>query len=102
MTGRQLAVDCLLALSLLVVALAACGALILPAPLAKVHYLTAVTSVATPLFAAALVVQLGWGLSAGVVVVTAGLLMLSGAVLTAATGRLIGQREQLVHQESPQ
>lgn len=101
MSGRQLAVDICLALSLLVVAGSTLGAVVLPSVLGKLHYLTTLTSVAGPLLGLALVLDLGWGISAGLVILTVALLAVSGAILTAATGRLTAQRDELIGKASP-
>lgn len=102
MTARHLAVDVLLGFSLAVVLLSVFGALVLRSTLAKVHYVTPITSVAVPLFVAALVVDTGWGITAGLDILIGALLATAGPVLGAAIGRVEAQQQGLVPNEGPQ
>ncbi|MGH3745132.1 MAG: monovalent cation/H(+) antiporter subunit G [Mycobacteriales bacterium] len=102
MTVRGVVVDVLLASSLLVVVLSVFGALVLRTTLAKVHYVTPVTSVAGPLFAAALVVDTGWGITAGLDILIAALMAVSGPLLGMAIGRVEAQQQGLIPTEGPQ
>lgn len=102
MTARTIAVDVLLAGSLVVVVLSVLGAVVLRTTLAKVHYVTPLTSVAVPLFVAALVVDTGWGITAGLDLLIGALVALSGPVLGMAIGRVEAQQQGRVPNEAPQ
>lgn len=102
MTARSIAVDVLLAGSLVVVVLSVLGAVVLRTTLAKVHYVTPLTSVAVPLFVAALVVDTGWGITAGLDLLIGALVALSGPVLGMAIGRVEAQQQGRVPNEAPQ
>lgn len=102
MTARQVVVDVLLATGLLVVVLSVFGAVVMRTTFAKLHYLTAVTSVAGPLLGAALVVDTGWGITAGLDILIVGLLMVSGPVLEVSIGRVAAQQDGALVGEGPQ
>lgn len=87
---------------LAVVVLAALGALVLRRVYPRLHFLTPMTSVGTPLIAIALGIQNGWGLTTGEILLIAGLLALTGPVLADATGRLAAQQDGLIQQDSPE
>lgn len=86
------------------VTVAAClGALLRRSdPYDRVHFVTPITSVGCPLVAIGLSVEQGWGLTTGSLLLIAGLLFLSGPVLGAATGRLIGQIDGRVPPSQPE
>lgn len=102
MSAQDTAAAVLLALSLLVVALATAGAVIMRSTFDKLHFVTPVTSVAAPLFCAALVVDSTWGIATGLEILTTGLVTVSGPLLGAAIGRAAAQRRQVIEPESPQ
>jgi multisubunit Na+/H+ antiporter MnhG subunit len=92
----------LMAAGLLAVVAACIGAVLAPGVLARLHFLSPVTSLAGPLIGAALVLSNGWGLTAGADLLSVGLLALTGPSLAAATGRLAAQQQGLVGKESPE
>ncbi|WP_241741075.1 monovalent cation/H(+) antiporter subunit G [Streptomyces sp. L2] len=67
----------------------------------RLHFLTPATSLGAPLIAVALVLENGWGLTAGLDILIVALLALSAPVLEAATARVVAQRTGLVDEESP-
>jgi len=92
----------LMAASLLVIALSVFGALMLSWIYAKLHYLTPVSSLAVPMFVAGLVIQTGWGITAGLEIMTGLLLVLSGPVLQIAIGRVQAEHDHVLQPQSPQ
>ena len=101
MSGRTLASDVLLATSLLVVVLSVFGAVVFRTTFGKLHYVTPVTSVAVPLFGAALVVDSTWGITTGLEILIVVLTAVPGAVLESAIARTGAQRQQLLDPEGP-
>lgn len=93
--------DALLAASLLVTVLSAIGALAMRTTYGRLHYLTPVTTVAGPLFAAAIVVHTGWGITAGLQILIVAILAISGPILEMATGRVEAQQRGLLSSEGP-
>jgi multisubunit Na+/H+ antiporter MnhG subunit len=75
------------ALAVLIVAYAAGGAFLARSPLARLHFLAPVTTLAVPLLAVASVLSLGVSLGSASIIVTAAALAVSGPALTAAVGR---------------
>lgn len=92
----------LMAAGLLVVVASCVGAVLARGVLARLHFLSPVTSLAGPLIGAALVLSNGWGLTAGADLLSVGLLTLTGPALATATGRLAAQQQGLVRKESPE
>ena len=88
--SKQVVIDVLASLATLIIVLSAAGALVVRVPLARLHFLSPVTSLAGPLLGVALVLQQGWGIASGLVLLTVGLLAASSPVLESATARLIG------------
>jgi multicomponent Na+:H+ antiporter subunit G len=87
----------------LFVVVASCGGvLMMTGVLARLHFISPVTSVAGPLIGVALVLRNGWGLTAGADLLSVGLLALTGPALAAATGRLAAQQQGLTRNESPE
>ena len=68
----------------------------------RMHFLTPITSLGSPLVAIGLCVETGWGLTAASYLLVAGLLFLTGPFLEAAIGRLLGQVEGRVPESSPE
>lgn len=102
MSAREVAVAALLALAGLVVALSAIGLVAAPSALARLHFVTPVTSVAAPLVGIACAVDQGLGLTAGLVLLTVGLLAVTGPVLGAAVGRLAAAESLVLPAEAPE
>ena len=102
MSAHHVVADVLLAAALLITVASVFGALVLRTANAKLHYLTPITSVAAPLFGAALVVENGWGLTAGLDLLIVGLLAVSGPALEISIGRVIAQRDGVIIGEGPQ
>ena len=71
-----------------VVPLAAYGALRARGPLARLHFLSPVTTIAGPLIGLGLIVEVGWNLASAQIAVTVALLAVTGPVLQTATARL--------------
>jgi multisubunit Na+/H+ antiporter MnhG subunit len=92
----------LLAVAALVVVLSAVGLVAAPSTLARLHFVTPVTSLAAPLVGLAYLVDQGIGLAAGLVLLVVGLLALTGPPLGAAIGRLAAAELDLLPAESPQ
>jgi multicomponent Na+:H+ antiporter subunit G len=65
----------------------------------RLHFLTPVTTIAGPLVGLALAVANGWSLTTAIILLTVALLLVSGAVLTSATGRVAAQRDGIVDDE---
>jgi multicomponent Na+:H+ antiporter subunit G len=101
-SARAVVVDVLLASSLLVVALSVFGVIVMRRTLAKVHYVTPITSVAGPLFGAALVVDTGWSITAGLDILIVGLVAASGPVLGMTIARVEAQQQEIIATEGPQ
>jgi multicomponent Na+:H+ antiporter subunit G len=93
--------DALLASSLLVTALSTVGALAMRTTLGRLHYLTPVTTVAGPLFGAALVIHTGWGITAGLQILIVAIMAVTGPILEMATGRVEAQRQGVLTPEGP-
>ena len=68
----------------------------------RLHFLTPTTTIGAPLVGLALGLENGWTLATGEILFTCFLLLVTGAVLAAATGRVAAQREGLVRRESPE
>jgi multicomponent Na+:H+ antiporter subunit G len=94
--SKQVLIDVLASLATLIILLSAAGALVVRSPLARLHFLSPVTSLAAPVLGVALVLQLGWGIASGLVVFTIGLLAASSPVLESAIARLIGLTEGIL------
>jgi multicomponent Na+:H+ antiporter subunit G len=99
---RLVIADALLAAALVVTVLSALGALMLRTTFGRLHFLTPVTTVAGPLFGAALVVHTGWGITAGLQILIVGLLAVSGPILEMTIGRVEAQQRGVLTPESPQ
>lgn len=93
---KQIVIDVLASLATLVIVLSGVGALIVRGPMAKLHFLSPMTSLASPLLGIALVLQQGWGIASGLVLLTIGLLAGSSPVLESATARLIGLEQGIL------
>jgi multicomponent Na+:H+ antiporter subunit G len=76
-----------------VVVTSALGMMLARTTLSRLHFLTPVTSLASPLIGAGLVAANGWNLSSATVTVIVVLLAVTGPVVQAATGRWYGDRE---------
>lgn len=100
MSSRDVAAGVLLGLAALVVVLSGLGLLAAPRGLARVHYLTPVTSIAGPLTGAAYVTDQGWGISPALVLLIVGILALTGPPLGAAIGRATAVEHDLLPEES--
>jgi multicomponent Na+:H+ antiporter subunit G len=101
-SAREVAVAALLALAGLVVVLSALGLVAAPGALARLHFVTPVTSVAGPLVGVAYTVDQGIGLASGSVLLTVALLAVTGPVLGAAVGRLAAAESRVLPAEAPE
>ena len=68
----------------------------------RMHFLTPITTIASPLVVAGLCVEQGWGLTAASYLLVGGLLFFSAPLLEAAMGRMLGQVEGKVPESSPE
>jgi multicomponent Na+:H+ antiporter subunit G len=85
-----------------VIALSAYAALVIRQLLARMHFLSPVTSLGAPLIGLALALQNGWGLTAGLIVLTVGLVAVSGPIVAVAAARVTAEREGIVVEEPPE
>jgi multisubunit Na+/H+ antiporter MnhG subunit len=95
-------VDVLVGAGVLVAVLSCLAALRSRSVYRRLHYLTAVTSLAGPLVGIAAVVVDGPGLTGASVLLVVLVLAVTGPVLGAATGRLNAKRDGVVDTETPQ
>ncbi len=72
----------------LVCLLSALGAIRAPDVLHRLHFLTRVTSVGTPMIAIGLAVHAGWHLATALLLLCAAVMLPAGPVLASATGRV--------------
>jgi multicomponent Na+:H+ antiporter subunit G len=75
-----------------VVLVAVAGMLRARGTLARLHFLTPVTSLGGPLIGIGLVIEIGWNLTSGMVALTVVLLAVAGPVQQSATARLARER----------
>lgn len=94
--SKQIVIDVLASLATLIIVLSGAGALIVRGSLARLHFLSPITSLAGPLLGVALVLQQGWGIASGLILLTVGLLAVSSPVLESATARLIGLEQGIL------
>lgn len=94
--SKQIVIDVLASLATLIIVLSGVGALIVRGPLARLHFLSPVTSLAAPLLGIALILQQGWGIASGLILLTIALLAVSSPVLESATARLIGLEQGIL------
>jgi multisubunit Na+/H+ antiporter MnhG subunit len=94
--------DVLVGMGTLVAVLASLGALRARSVFRRLHYLTVLTSVATPLIGLGVLVVVGIGLTGATVLAIVVLLAGTGPILGAATGRLNAQRDGVIDAETPQ
>ena len=100
--AHDIALSCV-GLGVAVVIVSVIGALLIGADeLNRLHFVTPITSVAGPLVAVGLCIQTGWGMTAGTILLVAGLLFVAGPVTAAATGRLMAQARDKVDAQTPQ
>lgn len=86
-----------------VTAAACVGALVMRSSVFdRLHFVTPITSVGCPLVAIGLSVEQGWGLTTASYLLVAGLYFVSGPVLEAAVGRLLGQARGVVPPSTPE
>ena len=86
----------LVAAGVLVCLLSAAGAVKARTVLDRLHFLTPVTSVGTPLIAVGLAVHAGWHLATALLLLCAAVMLPAGPVLASATGNVA--RQDLAHQ----
>lgn len=89
-------------LGVLVVVAAALGALLPRTARGRLHFVTPVTSVGTPLVGAGLAVATGWQFATATIVCTVLLMAVTGPAVSAAIGRVSAQRDGRVDAGSPQ
>jgi multisubunit Na+/H+ antiporter MnhG subunit len=81
-------VTVLIAAGVLVCLLSAAGAVRARTVLDRLHFLTPVTSVGTPLIAIGLAIHAGWHLATALLLLCAAVMLPAGPVLASATGRV--------------
>jgi multicomponent Na+:H+ antiporter subunit G len=96
---RTVVVLVLLGLAALTVVLSAVGLIRAQDAVARLHFLTPVTSFAAPLVAVAYLVDQGIGLAGGLVLLVVGLLVLTGPPLGSAIARTTAEEQELVPAE---
>lgn len=89
MTVRTVIVDVLVAAGVATCVIAAIGAVAARDLLDRLHFLTPVTSVGTPLIGVGLAAHAGWQLSTAMVLLCVAVMLVAGPVLASATGRVI-------------
>jgi multicomponent Na+:H+ antiporter subunit G len=99
---REVIADVLLGSGTLIAVLASLAALRSRSVYRRLHYLTALTSLAGPLAGIAMIVVDGPGLTGASVLLIVLLLAVTGPILGAATGRLNAQRDGVVTMDSPE
>jgi multisubunit Na+/H+ antiporter MnhG subunit len=67
----------------------------------RLHYLTVVTTVATPLIGLGAAIGDGWSAADGAVLVIVVIVAVTGPVVGAATARTTAEREHLIEEEEP-
>lgn len=92
----------LVGLGVLVVVVAAWGALLPATTRGRLHFLTPVTSLGAPLTGIGLAVGTGWHLSTATILLIVAVLALTGPALGAATGRMSAERDRVVPAEPPE
>jgi multicomponent Na+:H+ antiporter subunit G len=85
-----------------VVVLTALASLRVRRPEDRLHFLTPVTALGTPLIGVGLSMLNGWSLTSAQIALTCVLIMITGPVLTSAALRVAAQREGSVTRESPE
>jgi multicomponent Na+:H+ antiporter subunit G len=78
------------------------AALWLRGALVRLHYLSPVTTIGGPLIGISLLLDRGWGLATGLILLTVFLIAVSGPAIAVATARVIAQREGITPTESPE
>lgn len=68
----------------------------------RLHFLTPLTSVASPLVGAGLCLENGWGLTTGEIILVVVMLVFSGPVISSSTGRYMAQNAGKVESPSPE
>lgn len=102
MSALHLAAVTCFGVGVAVVVLSTLGSLCMREPADRLHLVTPVTSLGTPLVGLGLGLANGWSLTTAQIALTCMLLALSGPVVTSATLRVWAQREGLVPRESPE
>ena len=67
----------------------------------RLHFLTVLTTGATPLIGLAIAIDDGWSAADGVVLTIVVIVAVTGPVVGAATARTTAQREHLIDEEEP-
>lgn len=70
--------------------------------LARVHFLSPLSSLGVPLVGAGICVAQGWGIADGEILLVVFLFFFTGPAMSAATGRLIAQQDGLLSTEGPE
>ncbi|MEV4317053.1 monovalent cation/H(+) antiporter subunit G [Actinocrispum sp. NPDC049592] len=85
----------LLWIGVVIAVAAAIGAVVTKDFYRRLHFLTPVTSLAGPVIGLALAIVNGWSLTTLLILLTIVILGVTGPVLSAATGRVAAQRDEL-------
>jgi len=100
-SGLHIAGWALVTAGVAVVVAAAVAAAVAPGAYARLHPLTAMTSLGAPLTGAGVAVLDGGGPAGGLTLATVAVLALTGPVLGSAIGRVTAQREGRIRRDPP-
>jgi multicomponent Na+:H+ antiporter subunit G len=100
--AQQVATDVLVGAGTVLAVLASLAALRARSVFRRLHCLTVVTSVASPLVGLGAVVADGFGLAGASVLAVVVLLAVTGPILGAATGRLNAQHDGIIELDTPE
>lgn len=102
MTAPHIAGWALVTAGVLVVVAAACVTVVAPGSFARLHLLTAVTSLGAPLIGLGVAALDGGGLAGGLTLVIVFVLALTGPVLGSAIARAAAQQEGRIRRDPPE
>lgn len=102
MSAQHVTAEALAALGVSICVLMAMAVAVPRPQLARLHFLTPVSSMGAPLIGAGLAVDTGWHRASVTVVLTVVVIAATGPVLTATTARIVAQRQRLIPEDLPQ
>lgn len=102
MTPVHVVADISFAIGVAVVVITALASLRVRRTEDRLHFLTPMTALGTPLIGLGLVLTDGWSLTSAQIALTCLLVMLTGPVLSSAAMRVSAMREGAVSRESPE
>ncbi len=92
----------LLFIAVALIVISSWAALWLRGVLVRLHYLSPVTTVASPLIGVSLLLANGWSLTTGLMLLTSFMLAAAGPAIAVAIARVVTQREGITPAESPE